>query len=142
MTVQKPRRKSAKIRGEKETILDAAIGWDQASMHKGRGVFARRALKKGEIVEIAPVIPLSRKNIRQNGEAPDGYLLMWDEDTAGMEYCMPLGYVMLYNHSTTPNIGLSSDYRRLTMTVKTLRPVAKGEELVWDYKCELWFDES
>ncbi|MBU0800832.1 MAG: SET domain-containing protein-lysine N-methyltransferase [Alphaproteobacteria bacterium] len=126
----------------RETVSGAAICWDRVGVHKGRGVFARRPFKKGEVLEIAPVVPLSKKAIRHNGEPPDGYLLMWDEDTVGQEYCMPLGYIMLYNHSQTPNIKLESNFKKLTMTVKTLRPIKRGEELMWDYQCEIWFEQS
>lgn len=103
-------------------------------------MFARRDLRKGEVIEIAPVIPVSADAIPA-GEAPDGYLLMWDEDTKGEEHCMPLGYIMLYNHSDTPNIGLTSDMDTMSMTVTTLRAIKKGEELMWDYQCDIWFDE-
>lgn len=147
MTIRKKttaaaRKKKPALRGARETINGAAIAWDRTGNRKGRGVFARRAFKKGEIIEIAPVIPIARKNIRHNGDAPDGYLLMWREDVEGQEYCMPLGYIMLYNHSAEPNIGLTSDFRSLSMTAEALRPIAAGEELVWDYQCEIWFDEA
>lgn len=135
-------RKSAAQRGARETIRGAAIAWDRTGNKKGRGVFARRAFKKGEVIEIAPVIPVDPKNINPNGEAPDGYLLMWREDVKGQEYCMPLGYVMLYNHNPDPNIELTSDYRALTITAKARRAIKAGEELMWDYKCDIWFDEA
>ena len=125
-----------------QTVLDAAIGWKVAGGGKGRGVFARRALRKGEVVEIAPVIPVAKDAVPDDGGAPDGYLLEWDGDERGSEYCMPLGYVMLYNHSDKPNIAIESDYRKMEMTVRTLRAVARGEELAWDYNCDIWFDED
>lgn len=126
---------------KEETILGGAIGWQKMKNGKGRGVFARRALRKGEIIEISPVVPVDKKNVRENGEAPDGYLLMWDENKKGEEYSMPLGYIMMYNHSDTPNIELHTNHRRYEITVKTLRAIKRGEELVWDYKCEIWFDD-
>lgn len=121
------------------TIPGGAIGWQKTGDSKGRGVFARRNLRKGETVEICPVIPVAKHAIREGHGAPDGYLLVWKEGVKGEEYCMPLGYAMLYNHSATPNIHLESDYRRREITVRALRPIKRGEELCWDYACDIWF---
>lgn len=125
-----------------ETILGASIAWRKISDDKGRGVFALRDIAKGEIIEVSPVITVSEKDVKQNGRAPDGYLLMWDEDTKGEEYCMPLGYVMMYNHNKAPTIEMENDMENYTITVKAARNIKTGEELTWDYSCELWFDEA
>ena len=126
---------------KEDTILGGAIGWQRAGS-KGRGVFARRNLPKGAVIEISPVVTLDKNSIPDNGDPPDGYALEWDLEKKGEEYCMPLGYVMMYNHSRKPNIALSCDYRKYEISVVTLRPVKKGEELRWDYNCEVWFDEE
>ena len=125
-----------------ETIAGAHIAWRQISEEKGRGVFALRDFKKDEIIEIAPVIPVSKENMVESGEAPDCYLLEWDGNYYNEEYCMPLGYIMMYNHSKEPNIWLDQDYDNYTMTAQALRDIKAGEELCWDYNCEIWFDEN
>lgn len=125
-----------------ETMLGAKIGWRKINDEKGRGVFALRDIKKGEIVETAPVITVSKKNVKHNGQAPDGYLLDWDDETEGEEYCMPLGYIMMYNHSKTPNLSLENDMHDYFMTATANRDIKRGEELTWNYNCELWFDEA
>lgn len=125
-----------------ETITGAKIGWREIDDEKGRGVFALRDFKEGEVLEIAPVIPVAATAIPEEGGAPDGYLLDWDEDTEGEEHCMPLGYVMMYNHSSEPNIHIESDMGEYTMTIRAMRDIKKGEELCWNYSCELWFDEE
>lgn len=125
-----------------QTMTGAIVAWREISEEKGRGVFALRDIKKGEVVEIAPVVPVSKNSVVQNGDAPDGYLLDWDGNYEDEEYCMPLGYIMMYNHSSTPNLHLDQDFDKYTMTATTLRDVKKGEELCWDYNCELWFDEN
>lgn len=125
-----------------ETIMGAKIAWRQIDEEKGRGVFALRDIKKDEVIEIAPVIPVSKDSVINNGDAPDGYLLEWDGNYEDEEYCMPLGYVMMYNHSSKPNIHLDQDYDSYTMTVTALRDIKRGEELCWNYNIdELWFDE-
>ncbi len=125
-----------------ETILGAKIGWRDAGGDKGRGVFALRDIKKGEIIEVAPVIPVSKAAVPDDGSAPDGYLLDWDEDDEDEAHCMPLGYIMLYNHSKNANMALEADMEDYTMTAKAIRDIKKGEELTWNYSCDLWFDEE
>jgi SET domain-containing protein len=123
-----------------ETMTGAKIGWRMIDEEKGRGVFALRDFKKGEILEVAPVIPVAKRNLVESGEAPDGYLLQWDSETEDEEYCMPLGYVMMYNHSGEPNIWIECDTGEYKMSVIALRDIKKDEELCWDYSCEIWFD--
>jgi hypothetical protein len=125
-----------------QTMTGAMIAWREIGGDKGRGVFALRDIAKGEIIEVAPVIPVSKENVVESGEAPDGYLLDWDGNYENEEYCMPLGYIMMYNHSDKPNLHLDQDYDSYTMTASALRDIKKGEEICWDYNCELWFDET
>ena len=65
-------------------------------------------------------MPVAKGNVIENGDAPDGYLLQWDEDTPGEEYAMPLGYVMMYNHSAEPTIHIESNLEDYTMTVTAI----------------------
>lgn len=120
----------------------ADIRWKESASGKGRGVFAYRDFKKDDIIEVAPVIPVSKRNVIESGEAPDGYLLDWDGNYEDEEHCMPLGYIMLYNHSNTPNIMLDQDFDAYTMTAIALRDIKKGEELCWNYNCEIWFEDQ
>ncbi len=133
---------SQDIANREETLLGAHIVWRKISDEKGRGVFALRDIRKGEVIEVAPVVPVAKENVIENGDAPDGYLLQWDEDTPGEEYAMPLGYVMLYNHNSEPTIAIESDLAEYTMTVKAARDIKIGEELTWNYACDLWFDQE
>ena len=136
------------FKGEDEGLLEmnsikgAKIGWKDTGGEKGRGVYARADFNEGEIIEVAPVITVAASAIPEEGGAPDGYLLDWDPDEEGQEHCMPLGYIMLYNHSKTPNIRLESDYEEMTITVFAMSDIKAGEELCWNYSCEIWFDEG
>ena len=123
-------------------VPGAEVRWKESISGRGRGVFAYRDFKEGEIIEVAPVIPVSKRNVKSNGEAPDGYLLDWDGNYEDEEHCMPLGYIMLYNHSNTPNVMLDQDFDAYTMTVIALRDIKSGEELFWNYNCDIWFDEE
>ncbi len=133
-----------KIAHKKKTIeknfkglMGADIRWKRIP-RKGRGVFTMRAIKKGEIVEVAPAVPLSKRAVPDK-IAPDGYVLDWDDDNPRKAYAMVLGYIMLYNHSEDPNIELESDLSENTITAVAMRNIKAGEELTWDYGVELWF---
>ena len=125
-----------------ETMMGAMIAWQEVGAGKGRGVFVLKGIKKGQILETAPVIPVSKDSVVENGCAPDGYLLEWDGVYEDEEFCMPLGYIMMYNHSDAPNIMLDQDYENYTMRAVALRDIKKGEELCWNYNCEIWWDEA
>ena len=75
-------------------MLKRAIG-------KGRGVFARRAIKKGEVIEKVPVILIPKETVVGNafGKVLDKYVFWWNNKTLAIS----LGYGSMYNHSFTPN---------------------------------------
>ncbi len=120
----------------------ANIGWRDMGNNKGRGVFALDNIAKGTLIETAPVIIIAAKDVPDDGGAPDGYLLDWNPEEEGAEHCMPLGYIMLYNHSRNPTLYLENDSEDMTITSFALRDIKKGEELTWDYACDIWFDEN
>lgn len=124
-----------------ETFIGADIAWKTMRGDKGRGVFALRDIKKGTMIEKAPVIVVAYDDVPE-GDAPDGYLLDWDPDTKGQEHAMVLGYIMLYNHSSKPTLYLENDYEEMTISSFAARDIKAGEELTWDYSCDIWFDEE
>jgi SET domain-containing protein len=122
-----------------ETMLGAALNWREAE-GKGRGIFARRLIKKGEVIECAPVVTVAEHNIPEDGGPPEGYVLEWDEDDAENRYALVLGYIMFYNHGENPNVHLESDFTNKVVTVTAIRDIKPDEEITWDYNCEIWFD--
>lgn len=122
--------------------LGAKIGWRETGDERGRGVYALEDIAQGTLIESAPVIVVAASAVPEDGGAPDGYLLDWEPEEKGFEHCMPLGYVMLYNHSRKPTLRLENDHEELTITSFALRDIKAGEELTWDYSCEIWFDEE
>ncbi len=125
-----------------ETIIGAKIAWKDTGTEKGRGVFALEDIAAGTIIEVCPVIPVAASDIPDSGGAPDGYLLDWDADEEGAEHCMPMGYIMMYNHSRHANVTLENDYEAMTITTTATRDIKAGEEILWNYDCDIWFDEE
>ena len=108
---------------------------------KGRGVVALRAFAPGECVEEVPMIIVPKKDLpeRLSGTVFDQYLLFWSQEP-GKEFAITGGLLMFYNHSTRPNVKLrDSDTRSDTFVVEALGHIAPGDELTFDYNCELGF---
>jgi len=111
---------------------------------KGRGVFTSKNIAAGTIIETSPVIDLSVKERKQiEGTKLYHYIFEWG--TSRRQAAMALGYVSMYNHSFEPNCEYEQDYEAKTMTIRTIRNVKKGEELMFSYngdpndKSPLWF---
>lgn len=91
---------------------------------RGRGVFARRAIRRGELIAVFDGPPLD--------DDFDG----WNDDL--LHHAIQVGpklwrdsrgLARLINHSCDPNCGI----KRLNRIV-AMRPIAPGEEITWDYE--------
>jgi SET domain-containing protein len=111
----------------------------------GRGVFTSQSLEADSIVEISPVIVMSKDDrVLLDQTLLHDYIFEWGHDR--MQCCMALGYVPVYNHSYTSNCEYEMDYTHETITIKTVRFVKAGEELhinyngTWNDNKPLWFE--
>ena len=117
------------------------------SGHKGRGVFTTKNLRVGTIVEISPVVALSKKD-RKLIEATKmhDYIFEWGEDHK--QACVALGYISLYNHEYNSNCEYEMDFENLLVTIKTVKTIKKGDELSINYNASpndetpVWFDKN
>jgi len=117
------------------------------SQEKGRGVFTKTDLKKNLVIEIAPVIVMSKQDrITIDQTLLHDYIFEWGDKQN--QCCMALGYVPLYNHSYRSNCEYEMNYKQQTITVKTTRSIKAGEELFinyngdWNNAKPVWFDVS
>jgi SET domain-containing protein len=59
-----------------------------------------------------------------------------------------LGYLSIYNHSYTANCVYEMDFDNATISIMTVKPVAAGDELFFNYNAEpdntkpIWFEAS
>lgn len=105
---------------------------------KGHGLFAARALRKGERVEEMPVVVLDAAGAEALERVPvleDYEFVFGDEDVA-----VAIGNAAFINYADAPNVDLVRDLARRTITIQALRDVAPGEELLYRYRCGAWFD--
>lgn len=104
---------------------------------KGRGVFAGRNFKKGEVVEAAPVIVINEEDADFiDKTALADYYYKWGDS----HFAMALGYGSLYNFSVTPNLSFEPDLKDKIMLYRARKSIRKDQELTINYQCDLWFE--
>lgn len=96
---------------------------------KGRGVFAKKPITGGTVIERIPVLLVPIKEL-VNGEENaflKKYCYYWDD----RHVVICLGYGSLYNHSYEPNAKYIHGPN--VMTYEALRDIEKGEEITINY---------
>jgi SET domain-containing protein len=106
----------------------------RASSISGRGVFATKKISEGTVLEHCPALEVNDRDI--GGELVN-YVFYGNTETARL---VVMGYGMLFNHSSTPNVAY---YREETglgpeMILYALRNIRKGEELFYNYGDAWW----
>ncbi len=111
----------------------------------GRGVFTKKPIKKGEIVETCPVLTLPRQDYNTVKKTIlHNYYFMWGKVTCGI--C--LGFGSLYNHSYNPNATYKKNIQGGMIKFVEIKDIKKDEEISVNYnygdpdnKKELWIKE-
>ena len=118
-----------------------------ASNGKGRGVYTNSNLKKNTVIEIAPVIVMSKSDrLLLDKTLLHDYIFEWGDKRN--QCCMALGYVPLYNHSYRSNCEYEMSFKKQIITIKTVRAIKEGEELTINYNGDwndakpVWFPMS
>lgn len=102
----------------------------------GQGVFATRAIAKGEIIERCPYIVIDDDDLAEANRLQD--YLFTSPDQPG-DYLCVLGYGMMYNHSDTPNAEWEIDDDDIQFVRFTaLKPISDREEIFQNYGQEYW----
>jgi len=97
----------------------------------GRGIFAGRRFRKGEIIEICPVVPVSPRFAKKcDGEVLEHYLFQWGRRGSAVI----LGYGSIYNHSNNPNASFRPRMGKLELVFRALRDIEIGEQILVDYE--------
>lgn len=102
----------------------------------GRGVFAARTIRAGELVLVNAALPLGDGDVRP-GDVIARYAYEWP--LGGEGRAMALGEASLLNHApsegegATSNLEWQTDERELCLRFFSKRDIREGEELLIDY---------
>lgn len=119
------------------------------SPKKGKGVFAKKEIKKGTIIDVAHVIPLPNKDYNKISKTVlFNYCYIWENPAHTPEFtnAISLSVSQFINHSYNPNVRYIYDYENNCIEFKTLRDISKFEEILVNYnglvddKSPVWFD--
>ena len=102
---------------------------------KGRGVFAGKKYKRGEIIEQAPVIVIPGSELQYIKDTVlNDYYFIWGQDKDKLKTgAIALGYGSLYNHSYSPNATFNKRHKDLVIEFKALQDIEEGEEITINY---------
>lgn len=114
-------------------IFPPEIYVEDTGTPRGHGVFAARAYRKDELVEVSVVVLLE-------GAASHWPLVMqrmvfaWPSDEPGrMAHAIALGYGSLYNGANPANLRFERERAAAQMRFIAARDIAAGEELTINY---------
>ena len=92
-------------------------------------MFANRTFAEGETVEVCPTVEISEGG----GDLAD---YLFESTNEGM-FLVVLGFGMLYNHSSEPNLDYFQE-NDAALAFVAQRQIEKGEELTISYGDEWW----
>jgi hypothetical protein len=118
----------------------------------GRGVFAKRIIKKGENIESCPIIEVPKNDMSSLGESIlVTYFFYFGRNKQRL--AVALGFGSIYNHSYNPNATFKINLKDAIIHFVALNDIKKDEEITFNYyhespkdmglknKSPLWFEE-
>jgi len=110
--------------------------WDKIgigfSTIDSRGVFCVDYIKEREIFEIAPIIILSKDQIKGTE------LMDYAFKVSSTEYAIAFGSASIYNHRNQPMATWKINTEKKTITFTALRDIEPGEEIFISYGKPYW----
>jgi SET domain-containing protein len=122
--------------------MNACTTYVKETQKYGRGIFAGRDIKAGELFEVSPVIIICIEDWERYLEKTIlyNYCFYWGEDLA-----IALGYGSLFNHSYEPNTKYHNNKTNLSIDFYAIKDIKKDEEITINYNGDptddtpLWF---
>jgi len=98
----------------------------------GRGVFAKKRITKGSLIERAPVIFLSsdEKEILRFTKLFHYYFLLSESEK---QAAFSFGYASFYNHSPKANAFYTFSRKRNTINIYAYQTIEAGDEVTINY---------
>lgn len=131
-----------KVRPDDPTPLDYLpmdkIKLGNSGIH-GRGVFAAKNIKNGEVIERCPLVQMGNRSRYQTDPQVYGYMYAqqpcdcYECENHGFLFFMALGYGMIYNHQDNPNSLWKFNYTQLLGDVIAIKDIVVNEEIFVNY---------
>ena len=133
-------------------IVPPAVYIRDTGTARGRGVFAARAFKQGDVVEACPVVTFVPLPGRQLPPDIRKIVFAWGR-LLGLDSPRPaiaLGYGSMYNHSNPAGLRCQADAANSILRFIALRDIDADEELTINYNAinagasssDQWFDDN
>lgn len=112
-------------------------------LNNNKGVFASVDIKKGEIIEIAPILVLEFTDLIETRWNLLFEYYFWMDDFVALA----LGFASIYNHSQDPNSKYEINREDKTITFTAIKDILKDSEIYFNYKgtanpkTPLWFEK-
>ncbi len=113
--------------------------------NKGRAVYCAEEILAGSLIELCPVIVLSKQDTQAiHNTTLHDYYFMWDLEEGSS--AIALGYGSLYNHSEKANAEFLIAPESREIKIMATADIPAGEEITLNYIAlkesgvELWFD--
>jgi SET domain-containing protein len=119
------------------------------SEKKGKGVFAKKDIKKNTIIDIAHVVPIPNKDYKKIRKTIlYNYCYIWEDpkNMPAFKNAITLSVSQFINHSFEPNVKYLYDYENKAIEFSAIRDISQGEELTVNYngliedKSPMWFE--
>ena len=119
------------------------------SPKKGRGVVAKKIIKKYTVVEVANVVLIPNNDYDSIQDTIlYHYIYEWDDPKNKGEKANAIAFSIsqFFNHSYIPNLKYFYDYENSSIEYVAIKDILKGEELTVNYngkvedKSPVWFE--
>lgn len=95
----------------------------------GRGLYARRNLRRGALIEVSPVIVINRNDVGDD-EMLSNYVFEWSRG----KRAVALGMGSLFNHSSTvPNAWWEVVRDKKVLRFYAAKDIREGDEIFVNY---------
>jgi len=122
---------SEPLHGRMSGLVDATKVYVDHDKYGGAGAYARKAIKKGEMVERGIV-----RELPVDGNV-DPFVFTWAE-AEPRKWAHGSGASIFYNMAESPNTHMIRDFAKGTWKIVALRDIAEDEELTHVYISATW----
>ena len=102
----------------------------RASDRHGRGLFTTAPVASGDVLEVAPALPLDPSDTAAiDGTAVEHYVFDWGDGHTAVAF----GYVSMCNHGEPANAEVQVDEDDVTLHLVAIADIPAGTEILLDY---------